>query len=282
MDLKNVITSPWLQQDTSKTVILFRRCMYGVLLLDLLLNIPILSHTWAPNTLTPILGNHVLGVFAPILNLLSLPPFSTFYIVFALIYATLLLLGLCRIFENSTAILIFVSFKIIGFKTIDLTHGGHHLAGLLLFYNIFLNNSTQIWLRSISNIALLFARLQLCSMYLFAGINKLYGLYWIDGTALNLVLLNDVYSNWYFRDFLLTIPWLTIMGTYLVLAYQLLFSVLVWIHSLKKYVLTMGILFHLSIWWLTGLYDFAWFAIASYTLFWGSTLRVKGRKINNL
>lgn len=278
---QNISHNFW-KKDYSDTLRLYRKVLYLVLLADLLLQIPILSYTLAPSSLTPINNNTVLGLWAPVLNILNLPLFSSFYIYFSVIYGVLLVLGFLRIQENIVAFLVFLGFKIICFKTIELNNGGHDLMGLLLFYNIFYNYATHQALRSISNTALFFARLQICGMYFFAGINKLDGSTWLDGSAMTLVLQNDFYSNLYLRDFLLSMPLVMTISTYLVLLYQLLFSGLVWIPFLKKYVLTAGLLFHLSIWIITGLYDFAWFAMVSYVLFLDPTTSLflnKNRKI---
>jgi hypothetical protein len=74
------------------------------------------------------------------------------------------------------------------------------------------------------------------------------------------------------------LSWLFIALNYVVLAYQLLFPVLVWIKKIKKPFLILGILMHLYIAFVIGLVSFGFVMILPYIYFWpNSTAEARRR-----
>jgi len=61
--------------------------------------------------------------------------------------------------------------------------------------------------------------------------------------------------------------WYLIIGNYIGFGYQLLFPVLIWIRPIRRYLLTVGLAFHLMIAFLMGIADFGLFMVAAYTIF---------------
>jgi hypothetical protein len=157
--------------------------------------------------------------------------------------------------------------------------GGDYLFQHLLFFCIFLSNSNlkQTNLHSLdiaaNNFGIIAIRIQVCLVYLLAGYAKIMDADWLNGTA-----VNDVFSV---RDY--SMPFLYESNSafgkelnYLVIGYQLLFPILVWIRRIKKWFLLMGVLQHLFIAFIIGLPSFGFIMIIAYAIFY-----VPGRQTKN-
>jgi hypothetical protein len=130
-----------------------------------------------------------------------------------------------------------------------------------------------------SNLFLLACKIQLILVYLFAGLYKLHGTYWLNGEALYYVMNLREFSHPWLQQFMLSKPWLLAAGTYAALAYQLLFPVLVWIKPIRFPFLLVGIIFHLLVAIGMGLPDFGIFMVLCYSMFVDD---VKARRVLGL
>lgn len=245
----------------------YRRILYGVLFLDLVLNIPTYAYVLPVEGFTPFHGGAFWSVFSRPFLLLYFPPWDNFHIYFIGAFVLALLAALYWVNQRIWAVLIFYAFRVFCLKTTEMNNGGHDLMNLLLFYNMFhgLSKSpawawvhvTSVWL----------ARLEICAMYLISLIYKLQGDYWLTGEALALVIHNDYYMSSWAKNLLMSVPWMWKWLNYGVLFYPLLFASCVWFKGCRRWLLIIGIAFHLSIWFALGLYDFAWYVMAGYGLF---------------
>lgn len=249
-------------------IILFRRCIYGVLLLDILLSInhwKSFYHPLAPTQLLPF----PTGILSGFFNVLSVPPFENFYVWVIISYICFLILGLLGRLKTVSAVIIWVIFKMLCYKAPEITNGGSHLINILLFFNLFMreDDSRENSINNLlSNLSFYAGQIQICIMYFFAAFFKYQGHDWISGEALTILAANNMYSTPFFQQ-LFSIEWIAKTGTYFSLAYQTLFPFLIWIKKTKKIMLGMGFVFHLFILLMAGVGDFALFVIASYTLF---------------
>ena len=157
---------------------------------------------------------------------------------------------------------------------------GEYLFQHLLFFCIILSNNIEkrnpvaVELdKAFNNAGVLAIQIQVCLVYFLAGYTKLLDADWLNGTA-----VNDV-----FRIHHYSMPFLYESNSafgkelnFLIIGYQLLFPILVWFKSIKKWYLLIGILQHLFIAFVMGLPSFGFIMIVSYAIFY-----VPGCKIKN-
>ena len=108
-------------------------------------------------------------------------------------------------------------------------------------------------------------QVQLCILYLVAGIWKATGPTWRNGTAVGMVLQLGEFQRFPIPDFLLT-PVMSQVMTYGTLAFELGFPLLVWIPSLRIPVLLAGLAFHAGLDWVMNVQLFQWLVTAFYLL----------------
>jgi len=109
-------------------------------------------------------------------------------------------------------------------------------------------------------------QLQLCVLYLTAGIWKATGPTWRNGTAVGLVLQLGEFQRFPIPDFFMT-PVMSQLTTYATLAFELGFPVLIWIPKLRLPVLLAGLAFHAGLDWVMNVQLFQWL-ITAYYLLW--------------
>lgn len=152
--------------------------------------------------------------------------------------------------------------------------GGEILMDQLLFFNAFIWYSPvssralsayQIILHNFGSLAVI---TQVCFVYFFSALAKIQNDSWMNGTAVLETLQIAHYSTPFLSRTVVSFPWLFIVLNYLVLLYQLLFPLLVWVNKIKKPFITIGILMHLFIIFGMGLVTFGAVMILSYIYFW--------------
>jgi hypothetical protein len=151
--------------------------------------------------------------------------------------------------------------------------GGDYLLNQLLFFNCFLSktyNNNFTWQNSLSkcfhNFGVVAIIIQIQLVYLIAGIAKLNNSDWLNGLAiikLDGVDYFNLYNNSHF-----TTGALGYFFNYLVLFYQLLFPILIWVEKIKKPLLIIGILTHLYIAFVMGIMGFGLIMLIPYVYFW--------------
>ena len=166
-------------------------------------------------------------------------------------------------------VLWFVIMNLTAFLYPTLT-AGDYLLNQLLFFNIFFNgeiasnkivNDLKICLH---NLALTSIKIQICFACFIASYYKLLDPSWTSGLAIYQTFQIPEFSN----AFLSMLPFNVCMVlTYFTIAYQLLFSVLVWFRPFKIYLFSFGILQHLLIAFGMGLFQFGIIMIICYILF---------------
>lgn len=152
------------------------------------------------------------------------------------------------------------------------TTAGEMLFQHLLFFCVFLSDGTlktnSRWTQvdiAFHNSGMIALRLQVCLVYFYAALAKLFDQQWVSGDAVNMTLAVHDYSLPVLNN------GLGVFGsilTYLVLAYQLFFPVLVWFKKIKKWYLMVGILQHIFIAFVIGLPSFGLIMILSYAVFY--------------
>ena len=120
-----------------------------------------------------------------------------------------------------------------------------------------------------ANLSGVFFRLiqvQICTIYMYTGFEKLKGNTWWDGTALWTVFANPQFSQ-YDLKILSRVPVFFAIGTFLSLIFEIYFPAMVINSKLRKYWLISGLIFHVSIGLLLGLMTFSMVMLSTYVLF---------------
>ncbi len=156
-----------------------------------------------------------------------------------------------------------------------ISNGSVTVTTLLLIYLVFMSEnkkafSDERWSypnNLLTNVAFFMAQLQICILYLSAGMNKLIGNEWLAGEAFYYTLNFAFFTQPTIADQLMKSDLVLYLCNYLALGYQLLFWVLVWFKPVKKWLLIVGVALHFGIIVLNGLVDFGLIMLASYLLF---------------
>lgn len=150
-----------------------------------------------------------------------------------------------------------------------LTAGDYLLNQLLCFNCFFIPNASKnlVWndiKTALHNTALLAAKLQVCLAYFLAGYFKIIDDSWTSGDAIYHTFQIPEFSNALF----VSIPYsITVVLTYVTIAYQLSFAFLVWFRPFKIYLFSFGIMQHLLIAFGMGLFQFGIIMCICYILF---------------
>jgi hypothetical protein len=109
-------------------------------------------------------------------------------------------------------------------------------------------------------------QIQVALIYVNSGLWKLLGSAWRDGTAVYYALSSDV-----FQRFPGGVPpgifWLSAAATYLTLAWEIAFPVLVIWRPTRRIALVLGVLLHLGTWMTMEIGAFSWMMLATYVAF---------------
>lgn len=120
--------------------------------------------------------------------------------------------------------------------------------------------------------------LQICIVYFFAGLHKLQGETWLDGSALYYILNSSDFSASSTNAFITKWPWVVNLMTWSTIVFQLAFPFLVWVKKLRPFVLLTGLGLHLGIFLFMRIDNFSYVMIAAYTLFLNDNLYLSAYK----
>lgn len=108
-------------------------------------------------------------------------------------------------------------------------------------------------------------QIQLCIIYLTTGLAKLreWPTTWWEGTSLHYVLNDITMTRWSYAQLPLPL-WMTAIGTWLSVGWEVLFTPLVLFRRTRKWALWFGVVFHIAI-WLT--IEVGWFSFYTLSLY---------------
>ncbi len=107
-----------------------------------------------------------------------------------------------------------------------------------------------------ANLGLRLIQLHLCLIYASAGLAKLQGTPWWDGSALAMLLGNSDFRP-FDLSFLAAMPALVQLGTHLTIALELLYPILVWFRGWRPWMLAGAVGMHVAIALAMGLTEFS-------------------------
>lgn len=109
-------------------------------------------------------------------------------------------------------------------------------------------------------------QIHLCVIYLFAGMSKLQGESWWDGSAVWETLANYEYQS-LDLTFLAAIPFVTQLATHTTVLWELSYAALVWNKHLRPFVLIIGVGMHFGIGMFLGMWTFGLAMTFGYVTF---------------
>lgn len=130
----------------------------------------------------------------------------------------------------------------------------------------FKSETGSIVQKACHNAGIILCQLQVIFIYLVSGWDKLNSEAWRSGTAIDYVihlrnLVNPAFAGMFGH------PTLQIVLSWMTIVFELAFVVLVWFDKTRISILIIGVIFHLFIWIVMSLPDFAITMIISYILF---------------
>ncbi|TVR39073.1 MAG: hypothetical protein EA392_07690 [Cryomorphaceae bacterium] len=258
----------WLEAEPPRiTIALFKSAIYGFLLLNTLFLLPVSRELWsADGWIHPLATPPTL--WYRLIYLLMDGTLNSWYpalIIFQVSGIALWFAKRWRIFASG---IIYISTLILFARAHLYITGGHTLLVMFLFYFIFMpDGKTSLQSNVLNNLFLLACKLQLVVVYLFAGLYKLQGTYWLSGDAVYYVLHIREFSHPWLIEVFGESQTLGRMATWFALGYQLIFPVLVWFRKTKGPLLFAGAFFHLYVAFGMGLPDFGIIMVLSYLMF---------------
>ncbi|MFN6327403.1 MAG: HTTM domain-containing protein [Chitinophagales bacterium] len=201
--------------------------------------------------------NHYILEYTPLILAIS----GLFYFF----YGTILL-------EIATAYLFYFQYL----KNPLILDGSDNLIAVIFPFLIITNTKSYCSINKISNffrieykltdIGRIAIKIQFCVVYFFAGLSKLMGVKWQNGTALYYILNVDEFSflngGTIFKN-----EFLCVIGTYFTFLFEIFAVVLIWNKKTLPYVIILGILLHLSIFAFMRIDNFAFIMIGIYFTF---------------
>lgn len=271
-----LVTYAFADYHLKKQSALFRKLLYGFVVVraaywfayyDLLFG----SHSVIPA------GS---GSYGPVKGLAYLLYFETNANISFYCLIGLLALTLAQIFNSRYS---FVSGILCWFLVLNINNriyttltGGDILLQQLLFFSCLLSPAFKEFTKPVvrdlaiffHNLALVAIVAQICLVYFLSGFSKFNNYHWIHGDALASVLNINYFNPYFLNNAEIKNNLFLQLLNYLVLFYQLLFPVLIWIQKIKRPLLLVGILMHLYIMLVMGLVWFGLIMTICYALFW--------------
>jgi hypothetical protein len=130
----------------------------------------------------------------------------------------------------------------------------------------FKNEKVKIVQQACYNLAVLFCQLQVVYIYLVSGSDKLMSATWRSGLAFDYIRHLEVLYNPVIPAVLQSGTW-NIVFSWGAILFEMAFVVLIWIRKTRIPIIIVGVLFHLGIWAVLSLPDFAMVMIVSYLIF---------------
>lgn len=190
-----------------------------------------------------------------------------------------LLLGVC---PRAAAFCTWLAAMSYAWRNPEILHSGDHLVRIGAFFLVFARSDRAVslsrWLRRrrgagdeavadpVPAWPQRILQLQLCVLYLAAGILKASGRTWRDGTAVGIVLQLGEFERFPIPDWFVR-PAGSLVLTYGTILFELGFPLLVWVPRLRLPVLAAGLVFHAGLDWAMNVQLFQWLITSYYILF---------------
>ena len=128
------------------------------------------------------------------------------------------------------------------------------------------DNKKAVIRRLCFNLAVIFCQIQVACLYFVSGWDKIFNAHWRTGEALVYIQHLEILYNPILPDFL-TSPVSNAVFAWGTIVFELTFALLIWREKTRPFLLIAGTVFHLFIWIVLSLPDFAGIMIISYLIF---------------
>lgn len=228
----------------------------------LLLNLSVAARIWGPGSAYWDGYREILGYSWPLDVLRGAGPgFFWIWYVLAILLTAAFIAGWRTRFVTP---LLFIFYTAINAQNTPISDGGNYFIRIMLIYLIFVDISRRWSLDArrrerrqrketqsgtvLHNLGLCLVVAQLCIVYLEAGLYKVQGALWQDGTAVYYPLHSELYGVFPFLSDLLTGSiWLTVMATYFTVIIQIAFPFMLFNRFTRRIALLGILAMHLSI-----------------------------------
>ena len=209
--------------------------------------------------------------------------FINLYLILSILFSLFFMLG---ILTRLSVIFLFFSLFLFKIRNLYLIDGADNVISAVLPFFFFINtisfsdrsedfkqkiiNNNPKFKKLViflSNIFCYAIMVQMCIVYLSAGIHKLYGEVWREDTALYYILNSDDFSPSFLNSCFTQSLFLVKSATWFTIFFQLTFSFLIWYKPLKIYYIILGIILHISIFVMMKIDNFSFVMISCYSIF---------------
>jgi hypothetical protein len=155
--------------------------------------------------------------------------------------------------------------------------GGDYLLNQFLFFNCWLcsqkkADSTPHWSSDLKkffhNLSIIAIIIQVCLVYFLSALAKCNDENWISGNALDEISKVHHFSLFSVIPRTASSSVFLMIINYVIVFYQLLFPLLIWIKKIKRPFICFGVLMHLYIALVMGLVEFSVIMLIAYIYFW--------------
>jgi hypothetical protein len=219
------------------------------------------------------------------------------FLIIGIIFSISFMLGILQRFSVIVLFILLFVFKI---RNIYLLDGSDNVISVLLPFFLFINTFSfsekyeklkQDFLQKtnllkiddiVSKYFSYAIMVQICIIYFFAGLHKLQGEVWQDGTALYYILNSNDFSPTFLNQFITNSLIVVKFLTWFTIFFQLTFPFLVWLHKFRKLYIILGIFLHLGIFFMMKIDNFSFIMISCYAIFVSHNYYIKNKYLNKL
>jgi hypothetical protein len=224
---------------------------------------------------------------------------TTNVIIFCILGIAFSVTFILGVLPRFSALILFFLLMVFKFRNIFLMDGGDNIITAILPLFLFINSESLIgaynrlkekwginnnyYVLQTHKLFVFGIMLQICIVYIFAGLHKLQGEVWTNGTALYYILNSGDFSAYAINEYITRLPIIVYFLTWFTIAFQLSFPFLVWLPKTRKAVLILGIFLHLGIFVMMRIDNFSFIMLACYAVFFTNReyelLKTKTKKI---
>ncbi|WP_343530509.1 HTTM domain-containing protein [Pedobacter sp.] len=252
------------QKESTANLYWFRKAVYLLLLLKMLLIWPELKTFYHH-----VVDAQAITVGFSFSKLMFLPifrPFLDIWWFLACVIVAIAILLKPKRWLSITVFVISLNYLSLSYSAIN---GGDKFLNFFVFSLIFVNENAakdQIgWL--LNNATMLLLKINICGVYFLNGYGKILKNSWWDGSFMKQVWQLEYYVNLHLVPQWFSNSTVCFITSWLVMLFELSFPFLIWYSTFRKWLVPIGVIFHIFIATFLSLPDFGLTMMAAYLLF---------------
>lgn len=262
--LTNVEVVLMSQKDSNANLNWFRKAVYLLLLLKMLLVWPELKTFYQH-----VADGQGMALGFSFSKLMFLPIFSSHVQLWWSLACMVVAASIVFSAKRWLSILVFI----ISLNYLSLfylaTNSGDKLLNFFVFSLIFVNENAvkqQLgWM--LNNATALLVKINICAVYFLNGYGKILKSSWWDGSFMQQVWQLEYYTNLHLVPQWFSNSTMCLITSWLVIIFELAFPFLIWFGALRKWLVPIGLIFHIFIAAFLSLPDFGLTMMTAYLLF---------------